>query len=96
MGKTEPVFLNLLGAQESIPSLAGPYGTTTLFDVPARQATLAWEIDSSESIYGLFKRLQIRALYKTLREKRIPPPSPHATLRLYPIVLIYSYIILFF
>ncbi len=37
-------------------------GTTTLFDVPARQATLAGEIDSLESIDGLFKRLQIRAL----------------------------------
>ncbi len=37
-------------------------GTTTLFDVPARQATEAGEIDYSESIPGLLKGLQIRAL----------------------------------
>ncbi len=36
--------------------------TTTLFVVPARQATWAGEIDSSESIPGLHKHLQIRAL----------------------------------
>ncbi len=35
---------------------------TTLFVVPARQATEAGEIDSSESIPGLHKHLQIRAL----------------------------------
>ncbi len=39
-------------------------GTTTLFVVPAgMQATEAGRIDSSESIPGLHKRLQIRALY---------------------------------
>ncbi len=37
-------------------------GTTTLFVVPARLATEAGRIDSSESIPGLYKRLQIRAL----------------------------------
>jgi hypothetical protein len=37
-------------------------GTTTLFVVPARQATQADEIDSSELIPRLHKRLQIRAL----------------------------------
>ncbi len=37
-------------------------GTTTLFVVPARQATQAGWIDSLESISGLYKRLQIRAL----------------------------------
>jgi hypothetical protein len=35
---------------------------TTLFVEPARQATKAGIIDSSESIPGLQKRLQIRAL----------------------------------
>ncbi len=35
--------------------------TTTLFDVPGRQATWAREIDSLESVPGLLKRLQIRA-----------------------------------
>ncbi len=37
--------------------------TTTLFVLPARQATQAGEIDSSESIPGLHKHLQTRALY---------------------------------
>ncbi len=37
-------------------------GPTILFDVPARQATLASGIDSLESIPGLHKRLQIRTL----------------------------------
>jgi hypothetical protein len=36
-------------------------GTTTLFDVPVRQATKAGRIHSLESIPGLLKRLQIRA-----------------------------------
>jgi len=36
-------------------------GTTTLFGAPGRQATQADEIDSSDSIPGLHKRLQIRA-----------------------------------
>jgi hypothetical protein len=35
-------------------------GTTTLFVVPARQATLAGEIDSSELIPWLLKSLKIR------------------------------------
>ncbi len=34
---------------------------TTLLVVPARQVTKAGGIDSSESIPGLLKRLQIRA-----------------------------------
>ncbi len=38
-------------------------GTKTLFVELARQDTWAGEIDSSESIPGLHKRLQIRALY---------------------------------
>jgi hypothetical protein len=38
-------------------------GTTTLFVVTARQATLAVGIDSSEPISGLLKRLQIRTLF---------------------------------
>jgi hypothetical protein len=37
-------------------------GSKTLFVVLARQATKVGEIDSSESIPGLHKRLQIRAL----------------------------------
>jgi hypothetical protein len=36
-------------------------GTATLFVVPARQATKAAGIDSSELMPGLHKRLQIRA-----------------------------------
>jgi hypothetical protein len=36
-------------------------GTTTLFDVPAHQATWGGGIDSLESIPGLLKHLQIRA-----------------------------------
>ncbi len=36
-------------------------GTTTLFCAPARQVTQAGEIDSSDSIPGLHKRVQIRA-----------------------------------
>ncbi len=38
-------------------------GTTSLFVVPGRLATKAGGIESSESILGLLKRLQIRALY---------------------------------
>ncbi len=37
-------------------------GTATLFVVPARQTTYPGGVDSSESIPGLHKRLQIRAL----------------------------------
>jgi hypothetical protein len=40
--------------------MAGRY--ETLFVVLARQATYAGEIDSSESMPGLHKRLQIRVL----------------------------------
>jgi hypothetical protein len=58
---TEPVFVNLFGSPGIDPSLAMA-GTTTLFDVPARQATKAGGIDSLESIPGLLRRLQIRAL----------------------------------
>jgi hypothetical protein len=39
-------------------------GTATPFVVPARQATLPGEIDSSELIPGLHKRLQIRAQFR--------------------------------
>jgi hypothetical protein len=46
-------------------------GTTTLFIVLARQATLAGGIDFSESIPGLLKRLQIRPL-----EGRYDKPFP--------------------
>jgi hypothetical protein len=41
--------------------LAWRAATTTLFDLPARQATQAGGIGSLESIAGLLKRLQIRA-----------------------------------
>jgi hypothetical protein len=47
-----------------IPCLAGQY--ETLFVVLARQATLAGEIDSSESIPGLHTHLQTRALLSVL------------------------------
>jgi hypothetical protein len=57
--KPEPEFVNLLRSPE-IPVWRA--GTTTLFAVPARQATLAGGIDSLEAIPGLPKRLQIRAL----------------------------------
>ncbi len=42
-------------------------GTTNLFFVPARQATLAGGIDSSESMPGLLKRLQRRALIQKIK-----------------------------
>ncbi len=58
---TEPVFVDLLRNQVSILSLAGRY--ETLFVVLSRQATKAGEIDSSESMPGLHKRLQIRVQY---------------------------------
>ncbi len=44
-------------------------GTTTLFVVLARHSTLAGGIDSSESIPGLLKCLQIRALALTMQVK---------------------------
>jgi hypothetical protein len=59
-----------------------PVSHTTLFDVPARQATYAVKIDSLESMLGLFKRLQIRTLHYNLlcthlRTFTFPPlPSP--------------------
>ncbi len=37
--------------------------TTTLFDIPAHQATEAGGIDSLELIPGLLKRVQIRTQY---------------------------------
>ncbi len=44
-------------------------GTTILSDVPARQAKKAGGIDSLESISGLLKGLQIRALeFGTIRK----------------------------
>ncbi len=49
LSTAQPVFVNLEGAQESIPSLA-------------RKATLAGEFDSFELIPGLLERSQIRAL----------------------------------
>ncbi len=59
----EQEFVNIYGAQESIPAacvcVTWRAGTITPFVVPARQA--GW-IDSLESIPGLLKRLQIRAL----------------------------------
>jgi hypothetical protein len=54
---TESLFLDLLRSQESIPSLAG------LYDNPPGYIGWRNRIDSSESILGLNKRLQIRALY---------------------------------
>jgi hypothetical protein len=54
---TEPVFVNLLRSPRIDSQSGEPLYTTTLFVVPARQAS---GIDSSESIPGLHKRLQIR------------------------------------
>jgi hypothetical protein len=48
---------------------AGQAGMTTLFEVPARQATEAGGIESSESIAGLHKRLQIGAQTEKDREE---------------------------
>ncbi len=49
-------------------------GTTTLFVGPARQTTKAGGIDFSESIPGLHKRLQIRALGRTgIRQIGVEP-----------------------
>ncbi len=58
-------------------------GMTALLLVPARQATQAGEIDSSESIPGLLERLQLRACtLPTLLVPREfpPPPTPSAPL----------------
>jgi hypothetical protein len=56
---TEPEFVNVEGAQESIP--AGRFDST--IDVLARQATQAGGTDSLESIPGLLTRLRMRAQY---------------------------------
>jgi hypothetical protein len=79
----EPVFLNVYGAQESIPrmnsaslcSLAGRYDNPNPPRFLARidclkipaQASQPGGIDSSESIPWLQKRLHIRALSFTVR-----------------------------
>jgi hypothetical protein len=52
------------------PRLAGQYGNPFL--LPARHATQAGEIESSESIPRLLKRLQIWAL---LGNKMVAPPA---------------------
>jgi hypothetical protein len=55
---TEPIFINLEGAQEeSISSLAGRYNTICCTGPPGY-------IGFSECIPGLLKRLQIRSLYQ--------------------------------
>ncbi len=54
-----------LGAQESIPSLAGRYDNPLCRTGPP--GYIGWPIDSSESIPGLHKRLQIRALVLFLK-----------------------------
>ncbi len=62
------------GAQESIPTWWA--GTTTLFVVPAPTGYVGCEIDSSESIPGLHKRLQIRALdFYLLLQETWPNPD---------------------
>ncbi len=48
---------------------------TTLLDVPTRQATKDGGIDSLESIPGLLKRLQIRALVTAAEFSPPPPPN---------------------
>ncbi len=57
----EPVFVNLLRSP-GIDSQPWRASTTTLFVVPACQATLAGGINFSDSIPWLHKRLLIRAL----------------------------------
>ncbi len=47
-------------------------GTTTLFDVPVRQATKASGIDASESIPVLHKRLLIRVLVRDRYYSAVP------------------------
>jgi hypothetical protein len=56
----EPVFVDLLGAQESIPSMAGRYDKPIFRTGPP--GYMAGVIDSSEPIPGLHKRLQIWSL----------------------------------
>ncbi len=65
---TEPAFVDLLRSLRN-RFTACRAGTTTLFVVPARQATQARGIDSSEWVLGLHKRSQIRALYYKARHK---------------------------
>ncbi len=55
--RAQPVFVNLLRSPGI--DLVGRYYNP--FFVPARQVTQAGGIDTSESISGLLKRLQIRA-----------------------------------
>jgi hypothetical protein len=55
-----PVFLDPLRSPEIDSQLADRYDNP-ICCIPARQATKASGIDSSESIPGLHKRLQIRA-----------------------------------
>ncbi len=58
--KPEPEFVNLLKEPRNrFP--AWQAGTTTLFDVPAYQATKAAVVNSLESIPGLLNSLKIRA-----------------------------------
>ncbi len=47
-----PYLKTFFGAQESISSLVGRYDNPIIFGIPARHATLAGGIDSSESIPG--------------------------------------------
>ncbi len=54
--RAEPEFVNIYEAQESIPSLAGLYDNPYMTYRPFKLHRLA------ESIPGLLKRLQIRAL----------------------------------
>ena len=63
----------------SVAYVARRVGTTTILFVPARQATLVGEIDSSESIPGLHKRLQIRAQLATQFQTRFLELTPRPT-----------------
>jgi hypothetical protein len=69
----EPVFVNLLRSPGFDSQPGGPV-TATLFVVTACQSTKAGGIDSSESIPGLLKRLQIRTpLFAPLRDLSCQP-----------------------
>ncbi len=57
----EPVFVNILRSP-GIDSQTWRAGTTTIFDVPAHQATKAGGNDALDRLLGSIKCLQIRVL----------------------------------
>jgi hypothetical protein len=70
----EPVFVDLLKAQESIPTLRA--GTTTLFVVPVHQWPHAQYIGWRNRFWGSVNVYKYVPSFLLLRD--ITPPPPHA------------------